>query len=135
MARRISREEGRQSLKLWFGLLAAPVAWAVQLAVAPDLTELLCLPGSTASGRGEVYGLSIEVFILALSAGLTLVAVLGGLAAASCRRKILDAPDPTPGGRAGWMARAGVMVSSLFTLAIVVGFIPAALLESCGASL
>jgi hypothetical protein len=128
----VSRAEARGSLLLWFGLLAGPVCWSLQMLLAPDLSEVLCYPGARGSGLGEVLGIGLEPFLVALTAGLAVVSGLGGLAAWGCHRRIARAGDTTPGRRAAWMARAGLLVSALFTLAIVVGFIPMIFLDSCG---
>jgi hypothetical protein len=128
---RITRAETRQSVLLWFGILAGPLAWTAQVIVAPDLAEVLCYPGAERSGQGQIYGLDIEVFIVALTAVLTSVCLAGVLVSLRCLRVLRAANDSTTARRATWMARAGVLVSTLFALATVVGFIPAFLLESC----
>lgn len=124
MAEGTTRAEGRGSALLWFGLLGAPAAWTVQVVVAPDLAEILCYP-ATGEGRGEVYGIGIEPFLVALTAALTTVALLALAAAFACWRRTRD------GGRAEWMAFGGMLVSGLFGAAIVIGFVPMAMLESC----
>ena len=133
-ARAATGAETRGSLLLWFGILAGPLAWTLQVLVAPDLNEVLCLPGARGSGRGEVWGMDVESFLLGVSAGAAVLASLGGVASFSCLRRLGARPDGTPGGRATWMARAGLFVSGLFLLAVVVGFLPFAFLESCEVS-
>ena len=130
-----TRAETRQSLLLWFGIFAAPLAWTVQIFVAPDLNEVLCLPGADGSGRGTVFGMDVEIFLVGLSAAAALIAVLGGVSAYSCLRRLRSGGDETPGARASWMASAGVFVSLLFLLAIVVGFVPMIFLEACEVSI
>jgi hypothetical protein len=120
---------------LWFGVLAAPLAWTAQIIVAPDLAEILCYAGAAESGRGQVYGLALESFLVAFNAVLTAVAVAGVLASLHCRRALRASPDRTPAQRATWMALAGLLVSTLFLVAIAVGFIPLLFLESCTTSL
>jgi hypothetical protein len=130
-ARRITRAETRGSLLLWFGILAGPLAWTTQVIVAPDLAEVLCYSGAEGSGRGQAYGVDIQVFIVALTALLTLVCLTGLVVSLRCSRVLRTSEDSTTAGRATWMARAGILVSALFTLATVIGFIPVFLLESC----
>jgi len=130
-AERVTRAETKGSLLLWFGILAGPLAWTTQVIVAPDLAEVLCYSGAEGSGRGEIYGLDIQVFIVALTALLTAVCLAGLLVAIRCSRTLRAADDPTTAGRATWMARAGILVSALFALATVIGFIPVWFLESC----
>jgi hypothetical protein len=114
-AKSITRAETRGSLLLWFGILAGPLAWTTQVIVAPDLAEVLCYSGAEGSGRGQVYGIDIQIFIVALR----------------CSRALRATEDSTTARRASWMARAGILVSALFALATVIGFIPVFLLESC----
>lgn len=130
-ARRITRAETAGSLLLWFGILAGPLAWTTQVIVAPDVAEVLCYSGAEGSGRGQVYGLDIQVFIVALTALLTLVCLAGLVVSLRCSRALRASEDSTTGGRATWMARAGILVSTLFALATAIGFIPVFLLESC----
>lgn len=131
MAKEITRAETRQSLLLWFGILAAPLAWTLQLVIAPDLNEILCYPGAARSGRAEIYGLGIELFLVVLTAVLTVVGVVGGIAAYFCWRRLRASNDTTPASRASWMAFAGMLVSVLFVLALVVGFLPMVFLGPC----
>jgi hypothetical protein len=130
-AKRITRAETRESLLLWFGILAGPLAWTTQVIVAPDLAEVLCYSGAEASGRGQIYGLEVQVFIVALTALLTLVCLAGLGVSLRCWRVLRAAEDLTTAGRATWMALAGILVSALFALATIIGFIPVFLLETC----
>jgi hypothetical protein len=116
---------------LWFGVLAAPLAWLALIVIGPDVAEIVCLPGAEGSGRGEVYGLTIETFLLMLTAAFTVVAVTALAGSVRCLRVIRRGGDDTPGRRATWMAQAGVLVSALLLLSIAVGFIPLFFLESC----
>lgn len=126
-ARRITQDETTRSLALWFGILAGPLAWTVQTLVAPDLHEVLCYPGAGASA-GAVYGVPIETVIVVLSAALLGATVLAGLVSYRCWRRGKSA---AANERATWMARAGVLVSVLFGLAIAIGFLPVVLLDAC----
>lgn len=130
-ARATTRDETRQSILLWIGILVPPLAWAVHLVVAGDVAELVCLPGAAGSGRGSVYGLDIEVFVVLLTAALALVALASGAASYSCWRRLRASPAYTTGSRAQWMARAGILVSALFLLSIVIGFLPVVFLRDC----
>jgi hypothetical protein len=130
-ARRITRAETKESLLLWFGILAGPLAWTTQVIVAPDLAEVLCYSGAEGSGRGQIYGVDIQAFIVALTAALTLVCLAGVLVSLRCWRVLRAMDDTTTARRATWMALAGILVSTLFALATVIGFIPVFLLESC----
>jgi hypothetical protein len=130
-----TRAETRRSVLLWFGVLAAPLAWTAQVIIAPDIAEILCYPGAETSGRGEIYGFALESFLLALTLVLLLVALAGLLVALGCLRGLRATDDSTPARRATWMAGAGILVSALFAIAIAVGFIPLIFLGSCTTSL
>jgi hypothetical protein len=130
-AKQITRAETRGSLFLWFGIFAGPLAWTTQVLLAPDLAEVLCYPGAEGSGRGEIYGIDIQTFIVMLTALLTLVCLAGLLVSLRCWRLQRAIGDSTTAGRAQWMAQAGILVSALFALATVVGFIPVVFLDTC----
>ena len=129
--RDITRRETTGSVLLWFGLLGAPLAWFTQVVVAPDLAEIICYPGAEASGRGEVYGIAVDDLLTGFNTVLTLVAVAGLVASLLCWRRLRSAVDATTGRRASWMAIAAIMVSVLFLVSIVVGYIPLLMLEPC----
>ncbi len=130
-AKRVTKAETRGSILLWFGILAGPLAWTTQVLVAPDLAEVLCYPGAARSGRALVYGINIQVFIVMLTAVLTLVCLAGLLVSLRCWKLQREGGDATTAGRALWMAQAGILVSALFALATVVGFIPVVFLDAC----
>ena len=134
MAHEITRDETRGSALLWFGLLGAPIAWATQVFVAPDLNEVLCA-GGAGSGRGEVFGMSTKTFILFMDTALLLVGILALLATIRCYRRLKRTSDSSEGRRATWMAGGALFVNGLFILSIAVGFIPLLFLSACGDSL
>jgi hypothetical protein len=131
---RVTRAETSQSILLWFGILGGPLAWTAEILVAADLAEVLCYSGAEASGRAQIYGVDVEVFLVALTAVLTLMCVAAGIVAGRCLLSLRAAGDATTSRRATWMARAGVLVSILFGLATVIGLIPLYLLETCTSS-
>ena len=135
MDRDITRAETRRSLLLWFGILAGPLAWTAQVALAPDINEVLCYPGAESTGRGELYGVPMVAVVAIFSAAMLAVSLLGLAASLSCWRRVRRGRDATPARRATWMAFAGVLVGALFSLAIAVGFIPLAFLDACERSL
>jgi hypothetical protein len=130
-ARPITQSETKGSIRLWFGILAGPIAWAAQIVVAPDLNEVLCYPGAGAD-RGEVLGIASETFLILFTALLALVTAAGFLSALSCTRKLAQVEDGVAINRARWMARAGMLVSLLFFLGIVANFAPLLILSACG---
>lgn len=129
--KQISRAEARQSLLLWLGILTGPLAWMIQIAVAPDIAEVLCYSGAAGSGRGELYGFPVEQFIVLLTALLAVVTIAAGTGSFACLRKLRRSGHTTVGDRAGWMALAGILVSVLFLMAILVGWLPVLFAEGC----
>lgn len=115
---------------LWFGLLGAPSAWAIQLTLNYSLEEwFACAPSTTDVGR--VLGASVPTVALIVSGVLGMVAVLAGLASLSCYRRFTSTSGST---RELWMARAGIMNSILYLVIIVASFGPPLLLDVCRVS-
>jgi hypothetical protein len=131
----VTRRETTQSVLLWLGILAAPLAWTTLVLIAPDIAEITCYDGARGSGRGRVWGIELETFLFALVILLTVVALAGGVVSLLCWLRLRRQDDSTPARRASWMALAGVLVSALFAISTVIGLIPLAFLESCAGTL
>jgi hypothetical protein len=130
-------------LLLWFAVLGGAVAWSAHLLVAWGLEEIGCSP---VSAGPEVLGVSLTVWIGALTVVLGAVTAAAGLLAWRFWR-VEGAPDPTtriePGsgdpepedlvrsGRASFMALFGVAANALFLLMIVYGGVSLLLLQPC----
>jgi hypothetical protein len=126
-----TKADGRRSVALWFGVLAGPAAWSIQLLIGGELPEFGCAPGA---GAQEVYGWGIEALIRAATALLAVVTLSGGIVSYGCwRRARRDATDADD--RAAWMGLAGVMTNVVFFVIIVLGFTPTFYLSGCGRSL
>lgn len=117
---------------LWFGVLAGPIAWAVQLVANFGFPEAIaCAPASRTPG--QIVGLGVETVIQivnALATSVTLVALLVSYRA--FRR--LRAADDTPAHRARWMATAGMFNSGLFLILAATKFASPLYLGPCGVS-
>ena len=131
MRHEVTAAETKGSWALWFGVLAGPSAWGAQVLVGGELPELGCAPGA---GAPEVYGMSIEGLIFAATALLTAVSVLGGVVSYRCWLRARRGNAST-GGRAAWMALAGIMINAVFVVMIVLGFAPLVFLSGCERSL
>lgn len=126
----ITRQEVRGSVLLWFGLLAAPLAWLTQLVLNYSLEEwFACAPATTVGG--EVLGMSVRTIAFGVTTVLATLAAAGGLAAASCLKKLRSAAGGDTSDRARWMAMAGVMNSILYFLITLASFGPPLLLRVC----
>lgn len=125
----ISKRESRGSFLLWFGALAPPTAWALQLIINYSLEEwFACAPSTTESG--EVLGLSVDAVALLVTTVLVAVSLAGLFVAFRCYRAI----DPSTGDsmeRARWMALAGIFNGILYTIIIVASYGVPLLLDSC----
>jgi len=129
----ITRRESTGSWRLWFGLLAAPIAWVVQLLVTYSLEEwFACSPSTRA--EGEVLGMSVDAVAFAVTSVLAGLALAGLLVSLGCRRALRASEDRDVDQRARWMALAGVFNSVLYLAIIVVSYGPPALLDVCRTS-
>jgi len=108
-------------LPLWTGILAGPVAWALDLSLSYALVKWSCV-----SQRPEALH-AITLGALTLVAG---GAVLSGIAL-----RVTAADVPTDGGtprmRARFMAILGLTSCALFALTILAGAIPRWVLDAC----
>lgn len=121
---RIQRTGFLTNALLLHGLLAAPVAWAVQLVVGYGLAEAECSPAGVRVGFDSM---TWQIVVTALTAAYALsgLAVAGRLALEEHRR------DGDERGRIAFMATGGILVSSIFLLLILLGGIAASSLEPC----
>lgn len=127
----ISKEEGRGSLALWFGVLGSPIAWIGHLGLNYPLEEVFAC-STSAEHPGEVLGLSVDTVVLLANTAMLALAVLSGLVAWRCWRKLrTDRPEDDGAERAGWMAFAGVVEAAFFTAVIVLGYLPSVFLGTC----
>ena len=123
----VSRAEASGSIALWFGILAGPAAWGVQVLLGYGVEEIACSPASQSE---RLLGVSTESWIVVAHIVLTAVTVVALLVAFVCWRRTADG-DRSPGNRARWLATAGIMVSALFLVVILSGFMPSIFLDTC----
>jgi hypothetical protein len=112
---------------LWFGVLAGPAAWSLQVVIGYGAEEIACSSGSQSD---ELVGIPVESFIVAVNAALSAV-TLAALIVSIRSLRLHRADDPTTGSRATWMGVAGVMVSVLFLIVLMSGFAPMSFLSTC----
>jgi hypothetical protein len=108
-------------LPLWTGILAGPVAWALDLEISYAIVKWTCAAGT------ETPFLVITVACLAM--------VAGGAAVSwrALRRTRGDVPEDggSPRQRARFMAILGLASSALFALTIAAAAIPWWVLDAC----
>ena len=115
---------------MWFGLLGAPAAWTIELLSGYSLEEwFACSPATTTEGL--ILGVSVRSLAIVIPVATAGVAVLAGLVAAGCLRRISSEPDDHVTQRARWMALAGVLNSVLYGLVIVTSLVAPLLLDVC----
>jgi hypothetical protein len=109
---------------LWFGLVAAPLAWSVQMLASSALVGRDCypheIPLATPLWRGlwpVLLGICLVCIAVAISGGVT--------ALRSWQQTRQEHPDSVHGlltrgeGRTRFMAMSGVLISLLFLLALL----------------
>ena len=129
-AAEVTRRESKGSALLWFGVLGAPTAWAIELVSGYSLEEwFACSPATTT--EGEILGVGVRALAVAIPLAMTVLALVAGLVAASCLRRIPSEPGDHITQRARWMAWAGIFNSVLYGLAIVTSLAAPLLLDVC----
>jgi hypothetical protein len=117
---------------LWFGVLIGPVCWSLQILIGYNLEEIACNPGSSTQ---KIAGAEIEPLTIALTLVLGAATALGALVSYRCWRRTRRSGDASTGGRAEWMALAGVITSALFLFWIMTALFAPGFLVACDPSL
>jgi hypothetical protein len=113
--------QGMGVLALWLGLLAAPLAWLVNLLLSYSLVLWAC-------STGRQYTLHL------VTLAMLLLAAVGGVIAWRAWRQAGREWHNEAGGvlpRSRFMAALGVLLSSLFSLVILAQGIPSFILPAC----
>jgi hypothetical protein len=129
----ITRQESRGSAALWFAVLGSPVAWLGHLGISYALEDVIaCAPATT--DRGEILGFSSDEVSWVLNSVMALIAAAAGLTALAAWRRLRHASDGDRLERSQWMAFAGLVEGAIFLVAIVLGYLPPLLLDTCTTS-
>ena len=133
-AEEISKDERRRSVALWFAVLGSPVAWVGHLGVNYSLEEWFACSES-AHHQGEILGIGVKTFSFGFNSAMVALAVLSGLVALRCWRKLQLREGDENGDeqleRARWMAFAGIVEAALFLGIILLGYLPNLMLDVC----
>ena len=128
----ISKEERRGSIALWFGVLGSPLAWAGHLGVNYSLEEWFACSES-AQDKGEILGVGVKTISVGFNSAMVAVALLSGLVALRCWRKLQAQEGDEDGDerleRARWMAFAGTVEAAVFLGFIVLGYLPTLMID------
>jgi hypothetical protein len=131
--RDITRQESRGSTALWFAVLGSPLAWGGHLLLNYSLEEwFACSPSAT--DRGEILGFTVDQVSWTLNSVMALTAAAAGLTALASWRKLKRASDGDSLERSQWMAFAGMVEGAIFVGAILLGYLPPLLLDTCAVS-
>jgi hypothetical protein len=104
----------RLELLQWVGLLAAPLAWTVQLVVGFGVTQAACGPA------GREWGVSTRPWEIALAIACGAVALAGQACALRLFRTLagVEYDDAGPAGRLRFFSVAALFGNTLFVVAI-----------------
>jgi len=131
--RDITRRESRGSAALWFGVLGSPVAWLGHLLLNYSLEEwFACSPATT--DKGEILGFTVNQVSWTLNSLMALTAAGAGLTALASWRRLRRATNGDVLDRERWMAFAGMVEGVIFVGAILLGYLPPLLLDTCATS-
>lgn len=126
----ITRNETRGSARLWFGVLAGPVAWAIQLGVDWFLAEVVAC-SSSANPAGEIGSVPLYAVTATINAVLLAITAIAALVSARSLRMLRSHGDRTTGERAEWMARSGLINSVVFMVIIAASYVSIATTRGC----
>jgi hypothetical protein len=108
-------------LPLWTGILAGPIAWALDLTASYALVKWTCL----SQRESLLHGITI--------AALAIVAIGAAFSFLALQATAGDEPEDggRPRQRARFMAMLGLALCALFTVTVVAGAIPRWVLDAC----
>jgi hypothetical protein len=111
--------------RLWFGILAGPVAWVLQLSISYPLAQLSC----HAEFRGQ-HPIALEV----IAAAALLLTGSGAMTAWRAFEAVPAGASGTGGrsiDRARFMAGLGLLFTALFAMVVIATAIPTWILHAC----
>jgi hypothetical protein len=131
--REITRRESRGSAALWFGVLGSPLAWLGHLILNYSLEEwFACSPATT--DRGEILGFTVDQVSWTLNSLMALTAAAAAVTSLASWRRLQRASNGDVLERERWMAFAGIVEGVIFVGAILLGYLPPLLLDTCATS-
>jgi hypothetical protein len=113
----------RDGALLWFGVLGAPSAWALQHVTGYALSEAACREAGRLANP--------DPWTIAVSAAAAAIAVLATVASVVVWRATRDAGNAPPAGRVHFMAVIGMTVAPLFLALVLMSGTGAVVLEGC----
>jgi hypothetical protein len=116
----------RASLLMWFGVWAAPVAWALQHAAGVMFGLAQCNP------NGARWQVPLKTWDVLIAGGCAVVAIAGIVAAIMAFRGTSDRSEaPPPGSRIHFMAAMALTIGPLLLAIIVLNGLGTGLNDLC----
>lgn len=115
--------------RLWFGLLGAPIAWAMHFAICYSLIGIACAAGWD---RNQLLGLNSVAALVLLSTLAALPVALAALAVARRVGRHAGQQDQAQAERDRHMSRAGLLAGGFFLLALLFEALIALVVQPCG---
>jgi len=111
---------------MWFGVWAAPVAWALQHAAGVMFGLAQCNP------NGARWQVPLKTWDVLIAGGCAVVAIAGIVAAIMAFRGTSDRSEaPPPGSRIHFMAAMALTIGPLFLAIIVLNGLGTGLNDLC----
>jgi heme/copper-type cytochrome/quinol oxidase subunit 2 len=119
----------RRAALMWFGLFAAPFAWAAQHVTGVLLTIGQCHDNTA----GPDWHVHVDAWAAVVTGVAALIAILGLVAAVLAWRSTRDATDddPPPAGRIHFLGIVGLAISPLFLAIILMSGLGTIFLSQC----
>jgi hypothetical protein len=116
----------RASRLMWFGVWAAPAAWALQHAAGVMFGLAQCSP------NGRRWQIALGTWDVVVAAGAAVIAIAGIVAAILAFRGTNDRSEaPPPASRIHFMAAMALAIGPLFLAIIVLNGLGTGLVEVC----
>ena len=119
------RREIPLSVRLWFGVLGAPLAWAIQHVAGFAVTLAAC------DAAGARWDVPVDGLTVAVTAVAALIALLAELSAIGIYRATRDAGEEPPASRVHFLAVIGATISPLFLAIILMSGLGSTFLANC----
>lgn len=122
---------------LLFGFLAGPIVWSLHLEISEILISSACSQGTNGFSMLLIAGApGWRVILLLVTFILVLIVLAADVMSLRAWRQTgteasVIGTEGGAAGRSGWMAIAGVLVSTVFLIAIVFAGVPIFFLSGC----
>ena len=122
----------RSSLRQWFGMLGAPVVWAIHFSVTYALAAIACTARFASVG---LLGLTALQLIMVGTAAVAVMVILAANRVAYRSQQSAGDPAGVSGdekaGRRTYMGQMGSLLSILFVALIVIETVPVFVVDPC----